>query len=207
MTDHRREHEWTQIPMPKNKYASNGEKLHTDPYSQSEVLLDFSCEQHIEFDTLLPLYITPLGRLFEEPRFNSSRDVVLFVLNMPVKEMHDLHDDIYSGKEESVHNFLWILQWLETSMEISETTRPMLRSDIHYLNATLVDMGKEMDSHVEEFIAMRADLSVDADTIEKHRLAGFKADIKYHRMSRLSIAADIIDMLADYLENKLPRCV
>ncbi|KAG1712390.1 hypothetical protein DVH05_000138 [Phytophthora capsici] len=98
-----------------------------------------------------------------------------------------------------------MMQWLETRREVSEITRPMLRSFIHSLNAKLVDMGAAMDSHVEEFIAMKADSSVNADRIEKHRLEGFIAEIRYHRMSRLSIATGIVDMLVVYLENKLPR--
>ncbi|KAG1698384.1 hypothetical protein DVH05_014887 [Phytophthora capsici] len=83
----------------------------------------------------------------------------------------------------------------------------MLRSFIPFLNAKFVVMGAAMDSHVEEFIAIKADSSVNADRIEKHRREGFIVDIRYHRMGRLSIVMDIVEMLADDEENKLPRCV
>ncbi|KAG1698383.1 hypothetical protein DVH05_014886 [Phytophthora capsici] len=74
---------------------------------EQHALLDFSGMQYIEFDTLLPLYIAPLGR---DSRFNSTSDVGHVVLMMPVKERHDRYYDIYNGKEESVHDFLWIMQ-------------------------------------------------------------------------------------------------
>jgi len=36
-----------------------------------------------------------------------------------VKEMHEVHLDIFGG-EECVHNYFWMIRWLRTSMEISE---------------------------------------------------------------------------------------
>ncbi|POM71800.1 Hypothetical protein PHPALM_11583 [Phytophthora palmivora] len=73
----------------------------------------------VEFDTLYPMFIPSRGRKFELS-YGSSGDVDLFVASLPVKEMHQLHVDICKGNDESVHNYLWMVRWLDMCMELSE---------------------------------------------------------------------------------------
>lgn len=55
-----------------------------------------------------------------EPVLGSTSDVNDFVTALAVKKMYDLYLSICLCKEEYMHEFRWMMQWLNTSVELSE---------------------------------------------------------------------------------------
>ncbi|EGZ14129.1 hypothetical protein PHYSODRAFT_511317, partial [Phytophthora sojae] len=53
---------------------------------------------------------------------NSTEDVDELIVALPVKDMDKLHKDISTAKSESAHNYLWMLRWLQTCLELSEVS-------------------------------------------------------------------------------------
>jgi hypothetical protein len=91
-----------------------------NPLHDEQNLDDFSCGWKVQFDSIYPVYVpTDRRENLTESKHGSTLDVDDFVAAMPVKEMHEVHLDIFGG-EECVHNYFWMIRWLRTSMEISE---------------------------------------------------------------------------------------
>lgn len=116
--------------------------------------------------------------------------------------MHDAYAPDWENEAECFHNYIWMMQWLKTSMELSQITRSMIQSRVLYLNAQLEAGRKVLDAHVEVYTAMRADGTVDESKLEDHRLSGFKLEAQYNSALYLSCAMDIVDMIADQLKNQ-----
>jgi len=88
---------------------------------------------------------------FYEAKFESSGDIDDFVAALPVKEMVDLTHTVMSRElsdaprtteeEANIHNYVWMLRWLETSMEISEVSFNLyVKLDVIDKNFCILDL-------------------------------------------------------------------
>ncbi|KAF4130036.1 hypothetical protein GN958_ATG20775, partial [Phytophthora infestans] len=55
-----------------------------------------------------------------ETKFRSTADVDDFVAALPVKEMRDIDKNLSLRGENYLHDYLWMMRWLRTCMELSE---------------------------------------------------------------------------------------
>lgn len=95
MADRRPDKEAFRLPPPSKTVSPSGRSMYAEPKSQQS-----------KFD-----------------RYGSSVDVDVFIRSLPVNEMHDLHEDVTCcGKDESVHNYRWMLYWLDLNIELSKVS-------------------------------------------------------------------------------------
>ncbi|EGZ12249.1 hypothetical protein PHYSODRAFT_456793, partial [Phytophthora sojae] len=137
-----------------------------------------------------------------EARCGTSIDIDDFIIALPVKEMNDLYVAIYRGENDRAHNFIWMMRWLETCMELSEITRPQTRARLKFINSNLLRYREEQDEHIERFIAMEAEPSTPQDTLMNHYKEGLDLQKHYNVVADLATAMDIVDMLADQLKDQ-----
>ncbi|EGZ24060.1 hypothetical protein PHYSODRAFT_375495, partial [Phytophthora sojae] len=52
----------------------------------------------------------------------STDDVDDFIAARPVKEMYDVYKKVFddTATKEDIHEYVWMLRWLQTSMELSK---------------------------------------------------------------------------------------
>lgn len=128
--------------------------------------------------------------------------------------MHDLVD-ISRAKAESVHNYLWMLRWLDSCMELSEARRTLsistiiltylcllqisredIRVRMRFHRASLLRRREFLDEHIEQYHQMCDDESTTWETIQTHVTPGRHQERWYNEKQDLLIAMDIVDMLA-----------
>ncbi|RAW22926.1 hypothetical protein PC110_g20641 [Phytophthora cactorum] len=137
----------------------------------------------------------------------SSGDVDLFVAALPVKEMYDLHVGVTCRcKAESVHNYLWMLRWLDLSMELSQIGRPHIRARMKAFNSCLLT-SRHLNEHIESVnlptrgkvvllnCALVGDGSVISIIIEEWKtVALLKKAIKEEKPSKIQCDADELQL-------------
>ncbi|KAG1712546.1 hypothetical protein DVH05_000288 [Phytophthora capsici] len=175
------------------------------------------------FDEIYPVFVLPCER-FYEAKFVTSGDIDDFVAALPVKEMVDLTHTVMSREltdeprtmeeEADIHNYVWMLRWLETSMEISEISRSDFKARMQFYSKTIPDYRVFLDKHVECHIGMETDLSVTEEAIDRHRDQGLRLEKKYNMIVRMMSALDVVDAMADQLKTfthtwvcKCQKCV
>ncbi|KAF1795397.1 hypothetical protein GQ600_18519 [Phytophthora cactorum] len=115
----------------------------------------------------------------------STWDVDDFVAWLPVKQMYDIYEGVYLFEDEFIHDFLWRMRWLQTSMEFSK-----------YLNTNLEQKREPLDKHIERRIAMESDTAIDAEMVYQHAMRGRYLQRNYNHALYLSIAMNVVDVLA-----------
>ncbi|KAF1787340.1 hypothetical protein GQ600_9033 [Phytophthora cactorum] len=165
-----------------------------------QALVDFSCGRALQFDKLYPLFVTPEGRLFDE--HGSSGDVDIFVAALPVKEVHDLYVDVINGKEEFMHNYLWMIRWLDSSMGLSEISHLSIRTRLNVLKDYLLEDRKYVDEHLRRYHTMCSDDSVALETLHYHEQEGRLYEIIYKRREVLVTVIGIVGKLADAIQHE-----
>ncbi|EGZ06480.1 hypothetical protein PHYSODRAFT_341739 [Phytophthora sojae] len=169
MVDRRKDADKVELPGPTKTHASDGRRIYG------------SAGEQLEFDNLYPVFATPSGRERRtEARCGTSIDIDDFIIALPVKEMNDLYVAICPGEDDRAHNFIWMMRWLETCMELSE----------------------EQDEHIERSIAMEADPSTPHNTLMNHYKEGLDLQKRYNVVADLATAMDRVDMLADQLKDQ-----
>ncbi|EGZ17711.1 hypothetical protein PHYSODRAFT_502162, partial [Phytophthora sojae] len=123
-----------------------------------------------------------------EARCGTSIDIDDFIIALPVKEMNDLYVAICRGEDDRAHNFIWMMRWLETCMELSEVSQNV----VSWLQ----------DEHIERFIAMEADPSTPHDTLMNHYKEGLDLQKRYNVVADLATAMDRVDIQADQLKDQ-----
>ncbi|EGZ05202.1 hypothetical protein PHYSODRAFT_534471, partial [Phytophthora sojae] len=54
-------------------------------------------------------------------------DIDDFIIALPVKQMNDLYVAICRGEDDRALNFIWMMRWQETCMELSEVSQNVYR--------------------------------------------------------------------------------
>ncbi|KAE8967114.1 hypothetical protein PR002_g28164 [Phytophthora rubi] len=147
-----------------------------------ELKLTDVIDEPIEFDALFPVYVPSDKRGQEfEPEFGSTQDVDDFVGSLPVKQMLEV-DTGYIEHEKFTHEFCWMVQWLNTSMEISQISVRLLHARLQYLEKNLGEMQLKLakhKSHYQDMVRFRElDNYTNAaeEAISKHAQEGFQAE-------------------------------
>ncbi|KAE9135551.1 hypothetical protein PF005_g10457 [Phytophthora fragariae] len=113
--------------------------------------------------------------------------------------MREVYRDVcLGGSEECVHNFLWMMRWLHTCMELSEIKRPNIRARLRYYRCCLGRQRVKLDEHFERHIAMKA----DPNDTERHCKEVLNWQTGHKVMFCLAAAMDVVDILADQLKNE-----
>ncbi|KAE9320943.1 hypothetical protein PF008_g17926 [Phytophthora fragariae] len=159
MVDRRHDDEKIEMLTTTKTHLSTGEPMYTTG-TVEDLISVFSAGETVAFDEIYPVFVHASGRV-TEPDFESSGDVDDFIAALPVKEMREVYRDVcLGGSEECVHNFLWMMRWLRTCMELSEIERPNIRARLRYYRCLLGCQRVKLDQHIERHIAMKADSSV-----------------------------------------------
>ncbi|OWY97139.1 hypothetical protein PHMEG_00032407, partial [Phytophthora megakarya] len=96
-----------------------------------------------------------------------------------VYRLPDLHGQCYFC---FLHDFVMMIEWLQTSMEISEVVRSAVicymemgdfNNRLDFLHTYLRRSRTDLDKHVEDYIAMQADKSITPDIVYEHGMEGF----------------------------------
>ncbi|KAF4128910.1 hypothetical protein GN958_ATG21888 [Phytophthora infestans] len=117
MADRRPDKEAFRLPPPSKTVSPSGRSMYAEPKSQQS-----------KFD-----------------RYGSSVDVDVFIRSLPVNEMHDLHEDVTCcGKDESVHNYRWMLYWLDLNIELSKLYRNTSKKDALKSVVTMFDCNFQL---------------------------------------------------------------
>jgi hypothetical protein len=84
----------------------------------------------------------------------------------------------------------------------------MLRARVAFLNELLAARRVELDAGIDRFCALRADPRVPRQMVESLLEAGMIDEDTYNEVAHLTMAIDIVDMLADQIKNELSwdRC-
>ncbi|KAG7383027.1 hypothetical protein PHYPSEUDO_004075 [Phytophthora pseudosyringae] len=107
-----------------------------------------------------------------------------------------------------MHNYLWMIRWLNSCMELSEISRPIIRARLRLHRAGLLSKREYLDEHIERLHQMFADDSIDFETLRAHVVMGRRQEGLYYRIQHLLIVMDIVDMLAYQISHAstLKRC-
>ncbi|KAF1781597.1 hypothetical protein GQ600_1620 [Phytophthora cactorum] len=119
----------TMVASPKTR-TTNGKHIYGRAVSLAEALEYFCAEKDIEFDHLYPVYDPPDGQVTE----------------LPVKEMNAVNLAFELLKEGSRHDFVMMMRWLQTSMEISEVSCLSIQISIicsHVRRPILIDRTRK----------------------------------------------------------------
>ncbi|KAE9329954.1 hypothetical protein PR003_g15444 [Phytophthora rubi] len=199
MVDRRHDDEKIEMLTTTNTHLSTGEPMYTAGTVEDVMALP---GETVAFDEIYPEFVHASGRV-TEPDFESAGDVDDFIAALPVKEMREVYRDVcLGGSEECVHNFLWMMRWLRTCMELSEIERPNIQSRLRYYRCLLGRQRVKLDEHIERHIAMKADSNVTDEALERHCKEGLNWQTRRKVMFRLAAAMDVVDILVDQLKNE-----
>ncbi|KAL4141179.1 hypothetical protein PRNP1_014301 [Phytophthora ramorum] len=139
----------------------------------------FSSEKKIEFDSLYPVYNDPDGRDVTEYEFGrvpTHADVEDFISQLPVKEMYAIYEAVCLSKEEYMHEYLWMMDWLKTSMEISEIPRSQIQARMKFLTEYVLGKCDKLDAHHDRHLAMKADKTIAQEEVHQHGMQGYRME-------------------------------
>ncbi|EEY65417.1 uncharacterized protein PITG_16564 [Phytophthora infestans T30-4] len=121
-----------------------------------------------------------------ERSFGSYAGIDDFIGALPVKQMYKVYAELCAGKQDHLHEYIMMLRWLRSSMEISEV----------YLEYTRT----KLEEHYKCYKKMKADEAVDDEVIYLHKKDGFHKKRGYSIFVYLSMAMTVVNVLAKQID-------
>ncbi|KAE8969506.1 hypothetical protein PR003_g28256 [Phytophthora rubi] len=169
-------------PLEQELQRFNGKLMIT---TAEEHLARFGYGVGLEFDALYPVFVPAASGVLEldAPYWRANVDDLIKIL--PLKEMYQVFMAtlVHPSCEEHKHEYLWMLRWLQSCLELSEMTRCAIQEHLHAVNDLLHDQQRALRNG--RFVVPVSDAE-----------ARYRATVDYW------MAVNFLDIAADEAENK-----
>ncbi|EEY67935.1 uncharacterized protein PITG_18350 [Phytophthora infestans T30-4] len=135
-----------------------------------------------------------------ERSFGSYAGIDDFIGALPVKQMYKVYAELYAGKQDHLHEYIMMLRWLRSSMEISEITVKHLHDRLSFLKVYLEYTRTKLEEHYKCYKKMKADEAVDDEVIYLHKKDGFHKKRGYSIFVYLSMVMTVVNVLAKQID-------